>query len=270
MTNIIVNPTRVEDGVVIDTTDRIKEDIEEFRLDCLDQEKNFTISKLKLTRDPETEEPRLFYSQQLIRNFKDDDDPLNRKMFIKAFTPSNVDAAYDTTLDQKYTDSLLAFKSHITDYNPLSDIHSQEMRLFMDEETATFMSDSDVSIDALKEDFLGIESVSATPYHVDLGYDVTKLKKELSGHKSKMASLKLEMQKGISNGIDLADLNGDEFESLIAKHQVSSGLVQTYLSLKERINSIKARIGELNDELITDTRLQVRLPRLRSDSYAVI
>ena len=270
MSNIIVNPSRVEDRVVIDTPERIQQDTEEFKLDCLDREKNFTLSKLKLTRDPETEEPRLFYSQQLIRNFKDDNDPLNRKMFIKAFTPSNIDAAYDTTLDQKYTDSLLAYKPVIHDYNPLSDIHSQEMRLFIDDETATFLSDSDVSIDALKEDFLGIESVDATPYHVDLGHDSSRLKQELSEHVSKMASLKIEMQKEFSNGVNLAGLNNEEFERIIANNHMSTGLVQTYMSLKDRINSIKARIGELNEELITDTRLQVRLPRLRSDSYATI
>lgn len=270
MSNIIVNPSRVEDCVVIDTPERIQQDVEEFRLDCLDREKNFTLAKLKLTRDPETEEPRLFYSQQLIRNFKDDDDPLTRKMFIKAYTPSNVSAAYDTTLDQKYTDSLLAYKPIIHDYNPLSDIHSQEMRLFLDDETATFLSDSDVSIDALKEDFLGIESVNATPYHVDLGYDTTKLKNELSSHMSKMASLKMEMQNEFSNGVNLAGLNNKEFERVIANNYMSTGLVQTYLSLKDRINSIKSRIGELNEELITDTRLHVRLPRLRSDHYAAI
>ena len=270
MSNIIVNPSRVKDCVVIDTPERLPQDIEEFRLDCLDREKNFTLSKLKLTRDPETEEPRLFYSQQLIRNFKDDTDPLNRKMFIKAFTPSNIDAAYDTTLDQKYTDSLLAYKPVISDYNPLSDIHSQEMRLFIDDETATFLSDSDVSIDALKDDFLGIESVDATPYHIDLGHDSSRLKQELSEHVSKMGSLKNEMQKEFSNGVNLAGLNNEEFERIIANNHMSTGLVQTYMSLKDRINTIKARIGELNEELITDTRLQVRLPRLRSDSYATI
>ena len=268
MSNIIVNPSRVEDRVVIDTPERIQQDTEEFKLDCLDREKNFTLSKLKLTRDPETEEPRLFYSQQLIRNFKSDNDPLGRKMFIKAYTPSNIDAAYDTTLDQKYTDSLLAYKPVISDYNPLSDIHSQEMRLFIDDETATFLSDSDVSIDALKEDFLGIESVDATPYHIDLGYDTTKLKSELSSHMEKMASLKIEMQKEFRNGVNLAGLSNEEFERIIANNHSSSGLSQTYLSLKDRIDSIKARIGELNEELITDTRLQVRLPRLRSDHYA--
>ena len=270
MSNIIVNPSRVEDCAVIDTPERIQQDVEEFRLDCLDREKNFTLSKLKLTRDPETEEPRLFYSQQLIRNFKDDDDPLNRKMFIKAFTPSNVDAVYDTTLDQKYTDSLLAYKPIISDYNPLSDIHSQEMRLFLDDETATFLSDSDVSIDALKEDFLGIESVHATPYHVDLGYDSSRLKQELSSIETEMASLKIEMRREFSNGINLAGLKDEEFERIIANNHSSSGLSQTYLSLKDRIDSIKSRIGELNEELITDTRLQVRLPRLRRDSYAAI
>ena len=270
MSNIIVNPSRVEDCVVIDSPERIMQDVEEFRLDCLDREKNFTLSKLKLTRDPETEEPRLFYSQQLIRNFKDDDDPLNRKMFIKAFTPSNVDAAYDQTLDQKYTDSLLAYKPVIHDYNPLSDIHSHDMRLFMDDETATFLSDSDVSIDALKDDFLGIESVNATPYHVDLGHDTSRLKQELSSIESKMASLKMEMQKEFKNGINLAGLNNEEFENLIANNHSSSSPVQTYLSLKDRINSIKSRISELNEELITDTRLQVRLPRLRSDHYATL
>ena len=259
MSNIIVNPSRIEDCVVIDTPERIQQDTEEFKFDCLDREKNFTLSKLKLTRDPETEEPRLFYSQQLIRNFKDDDDPLNRKMFIKSYTASNIDACYDTTLDQKYTDSLLAYKPIIHDYNPLSDIHSQEMRLFLDDETATFLSDSDVSIDALKEDFLGIESVPATPYHIDLGYDTTKLKNELSGHLSKMTSLKIEMNKEFSNGANLAGLNDEEFESLIANNHSFSGLAQTYLSLKDRINSIRTRIGELNEELITDTRLQVHL-----------
>ena len=265
MSNIIVNPSRVEDCVVIDTPERIQQDVEEFRLDCLDREKNFTLSKLKLTRDPETEEPRLFYSQQLIRNFKDDDDPLNRKMFLKSFSPSNVDAIYDETLDNKLNDALLAYKSHIHDYNPLSDIHSREMRLFMDEETATFLSDSDVSVDALKDDFLSIESVPATPYHIDLGYDASRLKTELAGLESKLASLQIAIKKELSNGISLEDVDEVEFERIIANNPLPSGMVQTYLSLRDRIKSISDRIGELNLEVITDTRLKVRLPSLRRD-----
>ena len=78
------------------------------------------------------------------------------------------------------------------------------------------------------------------------------------------------MQKEFSNGINLIDLDNEEFETLISNNHSSSALAQTYLSLKDRIDSIGARIGELNEELITDTRLQVRLPRLRSDHYASI
>ena len=60
----------MKENVIIDIPERLEDDIEDWKLDCVDEEKNYTAAKIKLTRDPEDDTPRIFYSQELSRNFK--------------------------------------------------------------------------------------------------------------------------------------------------------------------------------------------------------
>ena len=144
-------------NVIIDVPERIDQDIEDFRIDAVDDENNFTVSRIKLCRDPENEKPILFYSQELARNFKNPNDPFSKRHIIKTFTPENIGAIADTTVEHKFKDTLLAHKDFVRDYNPLTDIHSNTMNLFMDEDTATFIEDVGVRVDGLSEDFQGLE-----------------------------------------------------------------------------------------------------------------
>ena len=50
--------------IVISRSNKIDEDIEEFKIDVVDDEKNFAVSRIKLCRDPDTdtEKPTVFYS----------------------------------------------------------------------------------------------------------------------------------------------------------------------------------------------------------------
>ena len=150
-----------EKNVVIDIPDRIDQDIEDFKLDAIDDEKNYTASRIKLCRDPENEKPILFYSQELSRNFKNPNDPFSKRHIIKTFTPENIEAVADVTVEHKFKDTLLAHKDFVWDYNPLSDIHSGSMNLFMDEDTAGFMEDVGIRTDGMAEDFQSLESVEA-------------------------------------------------------------------------------------------------------------
>ena len=79
-----------EKNVVIDIPDRIDQDIEDFKLDAIDDEKNYTASRIKLCRDPENEKPILFYSQELSRNFKNPNDPFSKTAHHQAFTPETL------------------------------------------------------------------------------------------------------------------------------------------------------------------------------------
>ena len=99
-----------EKNVVIDIPDRIDQDIEDFKLDAIDDEKNYTASRIKLCRDPENEKPILFYSQELSRNFKNPNDPFSKRHIIKTFTPENIEAVADVTVEHKFKDTLLAHK----------------------------------------------------------------------------------------------------------------------------------------------------------------
>ena len=112
-------------NVIIDKPERIGRDLEDFKIDAVEDEKNFTAAKITLCRDPETESPIVFYSQELNRNFKNDVDPLGKRFLIKTFTPNNAMTAADVTLERKFGDAMLAHKRSIEDYSPLSDIHSQ-------------------------------------------------------------------------------------------------------------------------------------------------
>src|SRR5210317_2020245 len=99
--------------LVINTPERIADDIENFRLDRLDEKDNYTVTQVKLCRKAEDGSPLLFYSQDLSRNFRDRNDPLSSKRILKVFTPANHEAVADETLTHKFQDTVLAFKNQI-------------------------------------------------------------------------------------------------------------------------------------------------------------
>ena len=62
------------------------------------------------------------------------------------------------------------------------------------------------------------------------------------------------------------DQIGDEIgienvdESTMANYKASDGLVQKYLSVKERIDKIKFQLGEANKVVFSETKTRIQLP----------
>jgi len=246
--------------VQIDTPDRLDDDIEDFQLDCLDDEKNYTAARIKLCRDPEDDQPVLVYNQQLTRHFRDGEDPFGRRERIKVFTPSNLSAIADTTLEHKFKDTLLAHKDRIRNYSPLSDIHSDEMNLFMDENTATFLADIGVNVDGLGEDFTGIESVSADPFMDEISEDADRLKRQLAELRQHLRTLQQQMADEFEEYTDPDSLTETQFEERLARESMPDSYIQTYLKLKEQIAELEAQLGELSQAVFSETARRIRLP----------
>jgi len=256
------------DNVIIDIPERIDSDIEDFKICAVDDENNFTAARIKLCREPENDQPILFYSQELSRNFKRSGDPFARRHIIKTFTPANLEAVADTTLEHKFRDTILAHKDTVWDYSPLTDIHSQRMNLFMDEDTATFMSDIGVNVDGLGEDFQGMESVESSPFLDEVSLDATRLKNELRDLKDQLLIVKEQMADEFSEYVDPRTLTGDEFDTRLAREKVSDGLVQSYLMLKEQIAGFESRLGQVKDTVFSETRTRIKLPKLIEERSA--
>jgi len=252
----------MENNVIIDTEDRIDQSQEDFRIDALDDEKNYTSSRIKLCRDPEDESPILFYSQELSRNFKNPNDPFTKRHIIKTFTADNAEAVADVTVEHKFKDTLLAHKDFVWDYNPLSDIHSGSMNLFMDETTAGFLEDIGVKTEGMAQDFQSLESVEATPFMEDVSLDATRLKNELKDLSGRLWIVKDEMASEFDLWVDVKTLTDNAFEECLAVETVSQGLVQTYLSLKEQTNQLKAKLGEINKTVFSETKSKITLPKI--------
>lgn len=253
------------DNVIIDSPERIEDDIEGFKLDCIDDESNYTAAKLKLCRDPEHHRPLVFYSQELIRPFKEEQDPFSKRHIVKVFTPSNIEAVGDETLQKKFEDSILAHKKCIPDYRPLTDIHSQKMSLFMDDDTATFLEDSGIRISGLTDDFLSIETVSATPFMEEVGEDASRLKSRLSELRSRYLLVKEQMVDEFSIPCEPKTLSDDAFDTMLANEKVSDRLVQTYLALKEQVQQIQSQLGEVENAIFSETAAKIKLPSLKKE-----
>ena len=157
---------------------------------------------------------------------------------------------------------MLAHKDTVWDYSPLTDIHSQKMNLFMDEDTATFMSDLGVNVDGLGEDFQSMESIESTPFMDEVSLDATRLKNELHDLKRKMLIVKDQMADEFSEYVDPGTLTSAEFDIRLAREKVSNGLIQTYLTLKEQITDLEARLGHVHDTIFSETRTRIKLPKL--------
>jgi len=254
------------DNVIINRPNKIDEDIEDFKIDAVDDEKNFTVSRIKLCRDPQSEKPILFYSQELNRNFKNNADPFNKRHIIKAFTPSNVTASADITLERKFSDTVLAHKEKIDDYSLLSDIHSHKMSMFLDDETATFLSDVGINVNGMGEDFQSIESVSATPFMENIAQDAKKLKAELNELKRSYNVLKEQMADEFSEYVNPTMLSDEEFSEILAHEKVSHVLIKSYLSLTEKITKLEYQLGQVNSTVFIETSSKIKLPGLLKET----
>jgi len=250
------------DNVIIDIPERIDSDIEDFKIAAVDDEQNFTTARIKLCREPENDRPILFYSQELNRNFKRPADPFGRRHIIKTFTPANLGAVADTALEHKFRDTILAHKDTVWDYSPLTDIHSQAMNLFMDEDTAAFMSDIGVNIDGLGEDFQSMESIESTPFMDEISLDATRLKNELWDLKGKLLTVREQMADEFSEYVDPRTLSETEFDASLARENVPDGLVQNYLMLKEQITGLESQLGQVRDTVFSETKTRIKLPKL--------
>ena len=250
----------MNENFVIDLPERIDDRIEDFKLGAAEDEKNFTAAKIKLCREPETDKPLLFYSQELIRNFKDPHDPFGKRHLIKVFTPSNHQAVADTSLESKFKDTVLAHKEKIVDYSPLTDIHSHDMNLFIDEDTAQFMDDVGINVDGMGEDFQSIESVSASPFHEEVSYDAMELKKELHSLEGRLSDVKRMMADEFEEYADPQLLTDGEFNERLAKENISSSLTQDYLIVKEKMERVKTQLGELSSAVFSEISTIIKLP----------
>lgn len=248
-------------NVVIDRGDRLEDDIEGFKLDAVDDEKNYTAARLRICRDPENHQPVLFYSQELSRNFKDPRDPFGKRHLIKVFTPGQFAAAADEVVTGKFNETILAHKDAIPDYSPLTDIHSTKMNLFLDEDTAQFMEDVDVRMEGLSEDFQGIESVSASPFMEDIARDATQIKRELAHLQGKYAVIKEQLADEFEEYVD-PKVSDEVFgEALARENKASKHLVQSYLSIRERIQELESQLGQFQAAVFNETAPKIRLPR---------
>ena len=250
----------MKNNLIINTPENIEGEIEDFKMDCLDDSKNFTVAKIKLCRDIKNDKPLLFYSQDLTRNFRGETDPFGKKQILKVFSPSNHEAVVDVTLTKKFEDTILAHRNKIRDYSPMTDISSQNMKLFLDEKTAEFVSDIGINVDGLSEDFSEMESVEATPFLDDISVDATKLKEELFFLKERMTVIKDQMADTFEEYSDPRKLSDDEFALCLARENIPGGLVQQYLELKDQINGVKGQLGEVNTVVFRETSTKIKLP----------
>ena len=251
----------MNENVIIDIPERLDDQIENFKLSAAEDEKNYTTAKIKLCREPETNKPLLFYSQELIRNFKDPFDPFGKRHLIKVFTPSNHQAVADTSLESKFKDTVLAHKDRIVDYSPLTDIHSHNMNLFIDEDTAQFMDDVGINVDGMGEDFQSIESVSASPFHEEVSYDSMHLKRELRSLEIKLSDVKRMMSDEFEEYADPQIITDEEFNERLARENISSSLTQDYLATKEQIERLKSQLGELSSAVFSEISTKIKLPK---------
>ncbi len=248
------------DNIIIDKPEKLDSDIEDFKIDAVEESKNFTASRIRLCRDPESEEPVIFYTQELIRNFKNPHDPFGRRWVLKTFSLENAMAAADVTLERKLTDSILAHKTQIPDYSPLTDIHSDEMGLFLDEDTAVYLSDVGINVDGLGEDFSGLETVSATPFMEEVAYDAGKLKSELMELRTSLRKVQQAALDEIGIERDSISFTDESFDMLLAEHHVSDALVQKLLELKSRISILESQLGQASSVVFSETVTRIHLP----------
>ncbi|MBC8198416.1 MAG: hypothetical protein H8E60_11100 [Candidatus Marinimicrobia bacterium] len=247
--------------LIIHTPEKIGEEIDDFKLDSFEDGNNFTSSRIKLTRDIDTDTPTLWYSQELIRNHKCPTDEFGSRQILKPFTSSNMEASVDETLTNKFKDTVLGFKKTVSDYAPLTDINSNSMKLFIDEDTAQFMDDVGVNIEGLDDDFTEMESVSASAFMEDVSKDATKIKEELSFIESRFEKIKESIAYEFEKYQNPHNMSEIEFTQRMTQENIPQKYIQEYLSLNEQLKQLKHKLGIVEREVYSETSRFIKLPQ---------
>ena len=245
-------------NIVIDKPERIDDDIEKFKIDAVEDEKNFTSARIRVCRDPKSQAPMIFYSQELNRNFKNPNDPMAVRHIIKSFSPMNAAASADTALEFKFNDATLAHQPKIDEYSPLTDIHSETMNLFIDEESATYLSDVGVNVDDVGIEFQEIESVEATPFMRDVAGDASMIKRQLAEVEDALSDVKRIMM--IELGVVEPSVSDEEFDAWLSQHRLPSELVQQYIVHREKRDELRRQLDEVSLAVFSETRSMIKLP----------
>ena len=108
------------------------------------------------------------------------------------------------------------------------------------------MDDIGINVDGMGEDFQSIESVSASPFHEEVSYDAMELKKELHQLEERLTDVKRMMADEFEEYTDPQLLSDGQFNEKLAVEKISSDLSQKYLILKEKIERVRSKLGELS------------------------
>ena len=78
--------------------------------------------------------------------------------------------------------------------------------------------------------------------------------------------IKQQMAGEFENYINPGELSDEDFSQALAREKISQGYVQTYLALKEQINILKSKLGEVNSLVYNETTAKIKLPKLLEDN----
>lgn len=117
-------------------------------------------------------------------------------------------------------------------------------------------------------DFSEIESVPASPFMEDVSRSASSLKTELTVLRGRLASIKTLMADKFEIDMDPEQMSDTEFEEHLATEIIPDRLVQQYLSVKEDINELRNKLGEVNREVFSETSTHIKLPaRIKEVTY---
>jgi hypothetical protein len=170
-------------------------------------------------------------------------------------------ASVDETLTNKFKDTVLGFKKTVPDYAPLTDINSDTMKLFIDEDTAQFMDDVGVNIDGLGEDFTEMESVSASIFMEDISKDASKIKEELEFIESRLKNIKESIACEFEEYQNPSIMSDTDFTTRMTNENVPEKYIQEYLSLIEQRKKLKNKLGIVEREVYSETSRFIKLPQ---------
>jgi len=149
---------------------------------------------------------------------------------------------------------------NIRTFRCVHNIGYSSMGLFLDEDTAVYLSDVGINVEGLGEDFTGIETVSATPFMEEVAFDAGKLKSELGTMRNELRKVQQAVVDEIGIERDSISFTDESFDLLLAEHRISNALVQKLLELKSRISSLESQLGQASSVVFSETVTRIHLP----------
>lgn len=231
--------------------------------DLIDREKNGYFETLSTAITPKGQEI-LILGKSSTRLFKHDDDFVpDIPEMEKPISIDNADSIGDLSLNSRMKNILFPTVGvkEVELFGPISDIHSEEMGMFVTDRAAEIIDSRGVNLEAIDEELIDMESVEPSKGQLKIAGHVTERRRTVHRVKQQLHQTRLKLADKFVDECSMT-LVPIECRNAVLALEHPGNLGKDYLMLHDKLKDLTSDIDNMAHEVVHESSEKIHVPEI--------